>query len=165
QIRKQTGYNVLWQSGKLNDQALVEVNFKNERLTHVLDHVLPGQDLAYSIVEKTIVIKEREHLPVADEPVLNRRIQRQVRGSVADSTGTPLAGATVMLKGTSVGTQTDGDGRFNFPNLDDDAVLVVTYTGYLDQEVQVSGQSELNIVLKQDPAGLEEVVVVAFGTQ
>src|SRR5690606_34848537 len=59
----------------------------------------------------------------------------------------------------------DGDGRFNFPNLDDDAVLVVTYTGYLDQEVQVSGQSELTVVLKQDPAGLEEVVVVAFGTQ
>ena len=160
QIRKQTGYNVLWQSGKLNDQKLVEVNFKNEQLTHVLDQVLSDQGLTYSIAEKTIVVKERER-----PPILERRIQRQVHGSVADSTGTPLAGATVMLKGTSVGTQTDGSGRFNFPNLDDDAVLVITYTGYLDQEIQVRGQSELNIVLKQDPAGLDEVVVVAFGTQ
>lgn len=164
QIRQQTGYNVLWQSGKLNDQKLVNVNFKNERLTRVLDEVLSGQDLTYSIAEKTIVIKEREH-PVLNYSVLNHRIQRQVRGSVVDSTDTPLAGATVMLKGTSVGTQTDGEGRFNFPNLDDNAVLVVTYTGYLDQEIQVSGRSELTIVLKQDPAGLEEVVVVAFGTQ
>src|SRR5690606_29210240 len=87
QIRQQTGYNVLWQSGKLNDQKLVNVNFKNERLTHALDEVLPDQNLAYSIAEKTIVIKER-----ADPPVVAVAIQQQVNGLVVDSTNTPLSG-------------------------------------------------------------------------
>src|SRR5690606_5674421 len=131
---------------------LVNVNFKNERLTHALDEVLPDQNLAYSIAEKTIVIKER-----ADPPVVAVAIQQQVNGLVVDSTNTPLSGASVMLKGSNVGTQTDGNGRFNFPNLDNNAVLVVTYTGFLEQEIRVDGRSELTIVLQEDPAALEEV--------
>jgi len=91
--------------------------------------------------------------------------QIEVHGQVVDSTNTPLSGATVMLKGTNVGTQTNNEGRFYFPSLESNAVLVVTYTGFLTQEISVQGRNELTVVLKQDPASLEEVVVVAFGTQ
>ncbi|WP_353129060.1 SusC/RagA family TonB-linked outer membrane protein [Parapedobacter pyrenivorans] len=91
-------------------------------------------------------------------------LQDQVTGLVVDSSRTPLAGATVLIKGTAVGTQTDKDGRFAFPGVGKNDVLVVTYTGYTTQEVQVTG-SDMVVVLEADQSALDEVVVVAFGTQ
>ncbi|GGG81223.1 SusC/RagA family TonB-linked outer membrane protein [Parapedobacter pyrenivorans] len=91
-------------------------------------------------------------------------LQDQVTGLVVDSSRTPLAGATVLIKGTAVGTQTDKGGRFAFPGVGKNDVLVVTYTGYTTQEVQVTG-SDMVVVLEADQSALDEVVVVAFGTQ
>lgn len=90
--------------------------------------------------------------------------QRQIKGIVVDSNQVALAGASVVIKGTSVGTQTDKDGAFAFPDISNEVVLVVSYTGYVTQEVPVT-QSDLVIVLKEDQSELGEVVVVAFGTQ
>src|SRR5690606_16607265 len=86
-------------------------------------------------------------------------------GTVVDSTGAPLAGASVMVKGTNVGTQTDKDGVFSFPEMGENVVLVVSFTGYLSQEVPVRGRTNVTITLKEDQSELGEVVVVAFGTQ
>src|SRR5690606_36566328 len=86
-------------------------------------------------------------------------------GTVVDSTGAPLAGASVMVKGTNVGTQTKKDGVFSFPEMGENVVLVVSFTGYLSQEVPVQGRTVFTITLKEDPSELGEVVVVAFGTQ
>src|SRR5690606_6773948 len=92
-------------------------------------------------------------------------VQDTVYGIVTDSLGNPQLGASVMLKGTSVGTQTDANGRFVFPNLSPDAVLVISYTGFLDQEVAVNKERDLVVVLKEDLTDLDEVVVVGFGEQ
>ena len=94
-----------------------------------------------------------------------KQMQIGVRGIVLDSLNTPLSGATVMLKGSAVGTQTDNEGKFSFPSLAEDATLVISYTGFVTQEVAVNKRSQLTIVLQQDPSSLDEVVVVAFGTQ
>src|SRR5690606_26123310 len=92
-------------------------------------------------------------------------IQSELHGLVVDTNKVPLANATVMIKGTTVGTQTDDNGRFSFPSLASDAVITVTYTGYLTQEIEVNNRQHITVVLQQDPASLDEVVVVAFGTQ
>ncbi len=92
-------------------------------------------------------------------------IDQNVKGIVKDKDGKPLEGATVTIKGTSVGTQTDRYGEFTFPNLEKGSVLVVTYTGYLAQEIKLADQTKIEIILQEDPAALEEVVVVAFGQQ
>lgn len=91
--------------------------------------------------------------------------QSIVRGVVQDSLGTPLAGATLTIKGSAVSTQTNSNGEFAFPSLDRNAILTVTFTGYLTQEVAVAGNDNLQIVLKEDPNEIGEVVVVAFGQQ
>lgn len=92
-------------------------------------------------------------------------IDQNVQGIVKDKEGKPLEGATVIIKGTSVGTQTDRHGEFRFPNLEKGSVLVVTYTGYLSQEITWMDQTRIIVVLEEDPESLGEVVVVAFGTQ
>lgn len=161
-IRDQTGYDVLWQSGKLDDRERVDVDFQEVDLKEVLSSVLTPKDLAYTIVDKTVVVRPR---PRSTVPTYEKRSQQSVSGVVQDSLGVTLPGASVMIKGTNVGTQTDGNGRFSFPALDEDVVLVVSFTGFVTQEVPRRGRTSITVVLKEDPAELGEVVVVAFGTQ
>ncbi|UNY98746.1 TonB-dependent receptor [Zhouia spongiae] len=89
----------------------------------------------------------------------------EVSGTVLDQNGTPLIGAGISEKGTMNGTQTDFDGNFSLTVAEKDAVLIVSYIGFLSQEVKVQGQSSVKVVLKEDVAALDEVVVVGYGTQ
>lgn len=88
----------------------------------------------------------------------------KIIGTVVDDTGVPVIGANVVVKGTTNGTITDLDGKFSLdgpPN----ATLVISYVGFIDQEITVKGNAPLSITLKEDAEALDEVVVVGFGTQ
>ena len=68
------------------------------------------------------------------------------------------------MKGTSTGTVTDIDGKFSLPITETNAVLVISYIGYKSQEIKVGNQSSLNVTLEAETLGLEEIVVVGYGT-
>jgi iron complex outermembrane receptor protein len=87
---------------------------------------------------------------------------QEVSGTVSDASG-PLPGASVVVKGTTTGTQTDFDGNFSIQVSSSDAVLVISYVGYSTQEVAVSGRSSINVVLEEDATALEEVVIIGYG--
>ena len=99
----------------------------------------------------------------ADNSVQAVQQSKKVSGNVSDSQG-PLIGATVMEKGTTNGTVTDFDGNFEL-NVKPGATLVVSYIGYVDQEVVVGNQSTLSITLAEEGHNLNEVVVIGYGTQ
>ena len=88
---------------------------------------------------------------------------QDVSGTVTDANG-PLPGASVVVQGTTNGTQTDFDGNYTLSNVGADAVLVVSYIGYKTQEVGVNGRSTVNIVLEEDAQALDEVVIIGYGT-
>jgi TonB-linked SusC/RagA family outer membrane protein len=88
---------------------------------------------------------------------------QSVSGTVSDSSG-PLPGASILVKGTTNGAQTDFDGKFTIGNVGPNAVLVFSYIGLKTQEVNVAGKTTVNIVLKEDSAELREVVVIGYGT-
>ncbi|MCD8137902.1 MAG: carboxypeptidase-like regulatory domain-containing protein, partial [Parabacteroides gordonii] len=90
---------------------------------------------------------------------------KKISGTILDDSGIPVIGANIVVKGTTNGTITDADGRFVLDNIPEGAILVVSYIGYLDQEIPVSGKSVLNINLKEDTQKLDEVVVVGYGVQ
>jgi TonB-linked SusC/RagA family outer membrane protein len=87
-----------------------------------------------------------------------------VSGTVTDSSG-PLPGASVVVKGTTNGTQTDFDGNYTIDNVDSSSTLVFSYIGYASQEIEVNGQGTINAILLVDASQLEEVVVVGYGTR
>ncbi|MBF0574436.1 SusC/RagA family TonB-linked outer membrane protein [Dysgonomonas sp. GY617] len=101
---------------------------------------------------------------VVENTAINQTDQRQVAGTIVDQSGDPIIGATVIVKGTTVGTVTDLDGKFTI-NVPSNAVIAVQYVGYLNQEVRVGDQTTLNITLKEDTQTLDEVVVVGYGVQ
>ncbi len=98
------------------------------------------------------------------ENVFPTDLQQEVNGTVSDENGTPLPGASVVVKGTSNGTQSDFDGNFNISAKIND-VLVISYIGYLTQEIVLVGQTNINIQMQVDNTVLDEVVVVGYGTQ
>lgn len=89
----------------------------------------------------------------------------QVSGRVTDEQSNPIPGANVLIKGTTLGTSTDAEGRFSLSVPDAGAVLIVSFIGYLTKEVEVGAQTEINITLISDVKQLSEVVVVGYGTQ
>src|SRR5690625_196969 len=97
--------------------------------------------------------------------IFERRLVRNITGRVVDSEGEPLIGVNIQVKGSNKGTATDFDGHFTLEDIDENAVLVISYIGYQTQEMTVAGKSNIEIVLVSDSQLLDEVVVVGYGTQ
>jgi TonB-linked SusC/RagA family outer membrane protein len=94
-----------------------------------------------------------------------QQTQRSLSGTVVDSEGLPLPGVTVMVKGTSQGTVTDMDGKFTIKNLPESSTIVVSFIGMSSQEIIVGNQTTIDIKMEMDSIGLDDIVVVGFGTQ
>ncbi|SDD91889.1 TonB-linked outer membrane protein, SusC/RagA family [Pricia antarctica] len=88
-----------------------------------------------------------------------------ITGTILDGNNQPLPGASIIEKGTSNGTQSDFDGKFEIQVTDENAVLVVSYVGFSTQEIPLAGQTSITISLQEDAAKLDEVVVIGYGTQ
>jgi TonB-dependent starch-binding outer membrane protein SusC len=92
--------------------------------------------------------------------------QAQVKGTVtSQEEGMPLPGVSVIVSGTTQGTATDFDGNYVFENVDNNATLVFSYVGYKTQQVQINGRSVIDIVMEEDAAQLETVVVTGYGKE
>jgi TonB-linked SusC/RagA family outer membrane protein len=90
--------------------------------------------------------------------------QRTVSGTVTDVNDEPISGVSVSVKGTTTGTVTDGNGTYRL-NVEENATLVFSYVGYITQEIKVTSQTEISVKLLDDSQGLEEVIVIGYGTR
>lgn len=89
--------------------------------------------------------------------------QRTISGLVKETTGEPMIGVNILVKGTTNGTITDFNGNFTLNNVPSSGFLVISYIGYLTQEIKMAGQKEFSVVMKEDNKTLDEVVVVGYG--
>jgi len=90
--------------------------------------------------------------------------EKEISGYVTDANSLSLPGVTVAIKNTTLGTQTDFDGKFSIKAAPDD-ILVFTFLGYKTQEIKAGSQSNLTVQLLDESVGLDEIVIVAYGTQ
>ncbi|HQG37466.1 MAG TPA: TonB-dependent receptor [Bacteroidales bacterium] len=98
--------------------------------------------------------------------ILSDEQQITVTGKVTDSqTGEPMVGVNVVVKGTNIGTMTDASGNYSLNVPDRNATLVFSFIGYTTQEIPLEGKTTLNVALVSETIGLEEIVVVGYGTQ
>ncbi len=149
-----TGYKVKFaydpQKFQLDVNQIADKRFTDVPLFTVLSDLLYPAGIGYKEVNGTIILTERP------------RVQLRVSGVVRDSVGTPLQGVSVAEKGSTGGTATAADGRYQLAT-HADATLVFSMLGYVTQEVAVNGQTILDVLLKADASALEEVVVTAIG--
>jgi TonB-linked SusC/RagA family outer membrane protein len=158
-IRKQTGYYFIYTKTVIQKAKPVTIDVTDEPISDVLDQLLKDQHLTWEIKDKVIIIT---HTPLTEKPATP---PVDIKGKITDSKGQSLIGASVRVKGGSKGAITDISGNFSITGVENDAVLVISYAGYVTQEISVAGQSPLNISLKDDIKGLSDVVVVGYGTQ
>ena len=157
EIEKQTDYLFVYNVNEVNLKRNVKVNAQNKSVAEVLNKVFEGTDIYYAMEGKNIMLMSK----AKDGKVAQQA--NKVTGIVKDTNGEPIIGANVTVKGQSIGTITDIDGRFVL-DAPKEAVLQITYIGYVSQEVKVSGKREINVVLKEDTETLDEVVVIGYGT-
>lgn len=159
EIERQTDY--LFISNRHVDlKQKVSVDVNEESVNDVLKKVLKNTDLTYNIEGINIILRrrsEKHSLQVIQQV-------HKITGTVVDKAGLPVIGANVIVKGTTNGTVTDVEGRFSL-EIPENAVLLVSYIGYVEREMQVGDESALSIILQEDTQALEEVVVVGYGTQ
>lgn len=130
---------------------------ENQPVTAILDELLQGTGISYRISDRQIVLTSAEKMEVQQ--------QKSVSGRVADDSGQPLPGVTVIVKGTTQGTVTNADGSYSLTGIPANATLVFSFVGMRTQEVVVANQNNINITMTPDAIGIEEVVAVGYGTQ
>ncbi|WP_142688164.1 SusC/RagA family TonB-linked outer membrane protein [Chitinophaga polysaccharea] len=160
-LKQQTGYSFIWRDQPPAALNKVSLECKDQPLEQVLKSFLGNLSLQYEITDKIVVITKKT-APVPAGKELNRIA---VSGKVADEKGYPLPGVSIRVKGTTLGATTDNQGNFSLAVPDNNAVLVCSYVGFEPKEVNVNGQSSLNIVLKVQSSSLNDLVVVGYGTQ
>lgn len=157
-VEQQTGYAVFYSNKSiLKDAKPVSVHASDQPLADFLDAVLKDQSITYKLTGKTIVLTERTIKPVPlSEPAL---LQMPVKGRIVDSTGAPLYGINVTIKGRKKGTITDANGSYTIDAAPED-VLVFSSVGFDTREIAVRELSDGGtIMLQWSISGLKEVVV------
>ncbi|MHB9143510.1 MAG: TonB-dependent receptor, partial [Paludibacter sp.] len=140
----------------------ITIDVKNENLEQVLKNILNKDQLTYKIIDRYVVISDNAS---TGESTSVLQQQKPVSGKVADSSGAPLPGVTVVIKGTTVGTITDANGNYTLSSIPSNATLMFSFVGMKSQEIVVGNMTAINITLAEETVGIEEVVAVGYGTQ
>lgn len=154
EIEKQTEFMFFYKSEDIDNSKQVDIQVKNRQVTDVLNELLKNTNLTYRISGKHITILKKDAV---------QQQKKKISGTVTDPDGIPVIGANVVIKGTTVGTVTDLDGKFSLDAANND-ILSFSYIGYAEQEIEVGNRTLFNVKLAEDYKALEEVVVVGYGT-
>lgn len=154
-IERKTNYRFLYNDAEVSAARKVSLDVNKASLAGVLDRLLADTHLSYNVLRNNLVVIAPSPQTIGVDPVT---------GTVTDSAGAPLVGVTIQVKGTSLGTASDAQGRFTL-DVPDTATLIVSYVGFETREVAIKGQTPLHIILRSAATALNQVVVVGYGTQ
>ena len=162
-IEKQSEFYFIFNQKQIDVNRKVDIKVENELITDVLPELFSGTNVHYAVIDRKILLtNERMDSPMSDK-LLATEQQQRITGTVTDSKGEPLPGVNVVIKGTTNGTVTDVDGKYAINATDKNGTLIYTFIGYSNQEVEISGRNNIDIILKEELQALSEVVVTALG--
>ncbi len=154
-IEQQTHYRFLYNDDLTALKDKVTINAKDANITDVLDMLLYGTALTYTgMPNRLFIIKED---PLGKKDVI-------IRGTVTDEKGLPLAGASVLVKGTTIGTTSDAAGKFSLSIPNANVTLEISSVGYEPMEYPLNGSTEITVALKPSQQVMDQVVVIGYGT-
>jgi TonB-dependent starch-binding outer membrane protein SusC len=154
-IEQQSEVRFFYSDDLLVMNELIDLKADNKNIISVLDDIFSKSPLTYKAYDNNlIVIVPRELLQ-----------QQKITGTATDEKGNPVAGVTVLVKGTTIGALTDATGKYTIDNAPLNATLIFSFVGMTTQEIPSNGQILIDVVLKEVAIGLDEVVVVGYGTQ
>ena len=163
-IQKQTDYQFLYNDEDVQNAPLVSVIVKEGTVPEILAACFANYPLSYRIENKTVVVFPKRKQPAGPEsPVATEILSFIVKGHISSSSGEPLIGANISLKGTQTGAISDNDGNYTITLPDGNGILVFSFVGYSPKEVQVNGKANINVSLAASISGLDQFVVIGYG--
>ncbi len=165
ELEQITDYKFLYEKNTFYSNKKVSITAKKEKLSKILDKVFKGFNVSIVYLDKQVVIKKSDIGALLNEAKATKTVNQefQVTGTITDTNGQPLPGANIVEKGTTNGTQSDFDGKFSISVNNENAILLISYLGYITSEVTVGDKTNINISLKEDTESLDEIVVTALG--
>ena len=158
-ISESTQLDFFYSNSKIDVSKRVNVNFLDATIEQALQMIFKGYDVKFEINDNFVVIHYVRALVAAD--TLKKKIT--VTGIVKDVDGMTLPGVTIQVKGTTIGFVTNAEGKFDFDlPKQENLVLIFSFVGFQKQEVQVKDSKPMNIVMKNDMAEIDEVVVTGI---
>lgn len=170
-IEGQTKVRFIYSAEVIHAERKVTLDYQNQRLDTVLETLLGPLGIEYKVSKKTILLRKaaEKKTSLKTEPFENTapraQTDRDITGKVLDEKGEPIPGASVVVKGTTVGTSTNIEGIYQLSVPEDKDIVIFSFVGYISQEIRIGNAANLDITLKVDEKALEEVVVVGFGEQ
>lgn len=159
-IEKQTAYRFSYLDAEIDNKKDINMSMRKVKVSEVLDKCLDEKNLTYEMIsEKSIVISKK---PAAPSKASKRG--HTLKGKVVFQDGEPVIGASIVVKGAAMGAISDVDGNFAI-DVDNKDVLIFSYIGMVTQQITYTGQNDITVTMLDDSAGLDEVVVVGYGSQ
>ena len=154
-IEDQSEFYFVYNKDAIDMERKVSLKAKNLKIHELLDQLFEGTNVNYQVQERHIILSTLQ---------MNQNV-RTITGRITDSSGNSLPGVTVLVKGTTQGTVTDFDGNYTIRDVPANATLVFSFVGMQTQEIAIGNQSSINLVMEEETIGMDEVVVVGYGSQ
>jgi len=164
EIERQSAFRFFYNGELVDVESTTSVKANRKDVFAVLNQLFSNTDIAYTVIEKDIILKRKEKKIAPEEPEVMQQ-EKTVSGIVTETgTGEALSGVSVLLKGTTVGTVTDKEGKYTIQVPNGEAILVFVYMGYAKLEENVGGRNQISISLRQEAFEMDEVVAIGYGT-
>ncbi|HEV8273084.1 MAG TPA: SusC/RagA family TonB-linked outer membrane protein [Chitinophagaceae bacterium] len=153
-IEKASNYRFVYSSDIAPVNKKIDLVVRDADLPEVMDKLLSSTSLSYKVMPDNLVVLF---------PKVEFAPEITVKGRITDENGSPLAGASVRVKGSNTGVSANSNGEFSI-TVPDNAVLIFSYVGYDEKQISVSGQSTINVTLNTSVKVQDQVVVIGYGT-
>lgn len=159
-IEAQSEFRFFYDNSQVDLNQKVSVDMTDRKIESILDDVFKNTNITYEVMDRHILVTNKgTGSSVVKQDVT--RVSGMVTGSIDKQ---PIPGVTVLVKGTTTGTITDQDGKYNLVIPTGGKVLVFSFIGMTPEEIQIGSQSVINIMMRENIVGVDEVVVIGYGT-
>ncbi|MBP7508473.1 MAG: TonB-dependent receptor [Prolixibacteraceae bacterium] len=158
EIENNSEFFFIYNNQLVDVERVVDIDVDDQNIYAILDELFNDSGVEYVVKDKHIILTN------VGENKKNSQ-SKPVKGKVSSESGEPIPGATVYVKGTSMGTITDINGEYSIPSASADQILVFSFIGYKTKEIAVNNNNVINVVISEDAIGLEEVVAIGYGVQ
>jgi TonB-linked SusC/RagA family outer membrane protein len=162
EIEETSNFRFFYIREQVDVERRVSVKANGATVEQILDEMLSAQGVGYKVMDDNLVLLSPDK-NIRDIESISAQ-QKTLTGTVTDQTGQPIPGVSVLVMGTLQGVVTDVNGNYSIPNTPNDATLQFSFVGMKSQEIEVSGKQIINVTMEEEVLGLDEVIVIAYGT-
>ncbi|HZL09568.1 MAG TPA: TonB-dependent receptor [Prolixibacteraceae bacterium] len=158
-VENQSKFRFAYNKTEIDVDKNYSVNISNAEIKELLSQLFSNSKVNYEIIDRQIVLSP------SNESSFGTQQQSSISGKVTDSSGSPIPGVSIVVKGTTNGNISNSDGKYSLSNIPENATLQFSFIGMKTQEIAVGTKTTLNVVMEQETVGIEEVVAIGYGTQ